>query len=137
LELVITGAFWSDPSTAGKRMFDSYLVSCRAPEGFREVGTVAGVDESTTLKLAQAILQNGLLTGRPIEHRGHQRTAAGLELAPYLVVTLVYEAVVRDSGGVLSLRSPRIKVVRAGEVGVHEVATLEMLERLAMRGGLG
>ncbi|GMU58119.1 MAG: hypothetical protein AMXMBFR33_72650 [Candidatus Xenobia bacterium] len=137
LDLVLTGAFWSDPSTAGKRMFDAYLISCRGPEGLHLVGTVGGVDESTTLKIAGAILQHNLLTGRPIEHRGHQRTAAGLELAPYLVVTVALEGVVRDVGGVLSLRSPRIKQVRAGEMSVGEIATLEEIERRHMREGLG
>jgi ATP-dependent DNA ligase len=137
LDLVLTAAFWSDPTSAGKRPFDSYAISCRTPEGFLEVGTVAGVDSATSMRVAQTIMSQGLMTGRPVEHRGHRRTAAGVELAPGLVVSVLFEGIVRPDPERLALRSPRIARLRVGEIGPYEANTLQDLQQMQMKQGLG
>ncbi len=138
LEMVITAAFWSDPTQAGQRMFDSYLLSCRDPQtgGLKEVATVGQLDGQTTMRLVQAIMGNNLLTGRPVEHKGSQRTASGVQLAPYLIVSVKYEAVVRDEDGEISLRSPRIAALRPGEMPLSEIASLDDLRRILLKQGL-
>lgn len=137
LDLVLTGAFWADPTSAGKRPFDSYTFSCRAPEGFVEVGAVAGVDEQTSMRIARTIMSQGLLTGRPIERRGNTSTSTGVELAPALVVSIRFEGIVRPDPDRLALRSPRIARVRIGEMGPHEANTLQDLHQMQMKQGLG
>lgn len=137
LDLVLTGAFWSDPTSAGKRPFDSYTISCRTPTGFMEVGTVAGVDTATSMQVAQTIMSQGLLTGRTVEHTGHRRTAAGVELAPGLVVSVRFEGIVRPDPERLSLRSPRIARVRVGEIGPNDANTLQDLQQMQLKQGLG
>ncbi len=136
LELVVTGAFWGESAgvTSAPRIFDSYVVSCREPQGWHELGTVAGVDAQQTQSLVWEIQRNQLLTGRPIQYRGNDRVATGVALNPHLVVTVAFEGVVRDSvSGELSLRSPRIRAIRSGELSLQEVATLHDLETLALK----
>lgn len=137
LDLVLTAAYWSDPTSAGKRPFDSYAISCRTPEGFREVGAVAGVDQGTSLQVARTIMSQGLLTGRPVERRGNTGTSTGVELAPALVVSVRFEGIVRPDPDRVALRSPRISRVRVGEIGPHEASTLQDLHQMQMREGLG
>jgi DNA ligase-1 len=137
LDLVLTAAFWSDPTSAGKRPFDSYSISCRTPDGFMEVGSVAGVDELTSMQVARAIMSQNLLTGRSVERRGSNATVAGVELAPGLVVSIRFEGLVRPDPERLALRSPRIARVRIGEMGPNEASTYLDLQHLQMKQGLG
>lgn len=137
LDLVLTAAFWSDPTSAGKRPFDSYAISCRTPEGFVEVGSVAGVDELTSMQVARAIMSQNLLTGRTVERRGSNATVAGVELAPGLVVSVRFEGIVRPDPERLALRSPRIARVRIGEMGPNEASTLQDLHQMQLKQGLG
>lgn len=137
LDLVLTAAFWSDPTSAGKRPFDSYSISARTPTGFEEVGTVAGVDEMTSMKVAQTIMSQGLLTGQTVEHTGHRRTAAGVQLAPGLVVSVRFEGIVRPDPERLALRSPRIARLRVGEIGPHDANTIQDIQQMQLKQGLG
>lgn len=142
LELVLTGAFWGEQ--AGKtpgRFFDSYVVSCRRNDnsgGWQELGTVAGVDTAQTQSLVYEIQRQQLLTGQTIQYRGNDRVATGVALTPYLVVSVAFEGVVRDSAsGEISLRGPRIRAIRSGELTLSEVARYEDLEKLALKDRLG
>lgn len=137
LDLVLTAAFWSDPTSAGKRPFDSFTISCRSPEGFKEVGTVAGVDSNTSIQVVQTIMSQNLLTGRTVEHRGHRNTSAGVELAPGLVVSVKFEGIVRPDPDRVALRSPRIVRLRVGEIGPQESNSLEDLHQMQLKLGLG
>lgn len=137
LDLVLTAAFWSDPTAAGNRPFDSFIIACRSPEGFKEVGTVAGVDAGTSVQVVQTIMSQNLLTGRTVEHRGSRNTSAGVELAPGLVVSVKFEGIVRPDPDRVALRSPRIVRLRVGEIGPYEANSLEDLHQIQLKHGLG
>ena len=119
------------------RPFDSFTIACRSPEGFKEVGTVAGVDAGTSVQVVQTIMSQNLLTGRTVEHRGSRNTSAGVELAPGLVVSVKSEGIVRPDPDRVALRSPRIVRIRVGEIGPHEANSLDDLHQMQLKHGLG
>ena len=119
------------------RPFDSFTIACRSPEGFKEVGTVAGVDAHTSVPVVQTIMSQNLLTGRTVEHRGSRNTSAGVELAPGLVVSVKFEGIVRPDPDRVALRSPRIVRIRVGEIGPHEANSLDDLHQMQLKHGLG
>ena len=135
LELALTGAFWGEKQgPGGNRVFDAYALSCLRGDRLEIVGTVAGVDQTQTQQIVWEIGRQQLLTGRTLEHRGHERVATGVELSPYIVVSVTFEAVIKDfPADKISLRGPRIKALRSGEMSVREVARFEDLEKLALR----
>lgn len=132
LELALTGAFWGEKH--GQRVFDSYTVSCLHDDKLEIVGTVAGVDQLQTQQIVAEISRQQLFTARTLEHRGNERVASGVELSPYIVVSVTFEAVIKDSTTEeISLRGPRITALRSGEISVREVARWADLEKLALR----
>lgn len=142
VDLLITAAFWGEGSRPGARMFDSYSLAARfkesgQPERWREVGTVAGVDARLTAQLVAEIFRNQLLTGNDKLRDSSRGTAQGVELRPYLVVTIAYEDLLWDRAlGEVSLRSPRIVTLRSGEMPVEESTPWDELQRLALRSRL-
>lgn len=137
VDLVLTAAYWGESARNGQRMFDSYSLSARSPEGWREVGTVAGVDASTTAQLVAEIWRSQLLTGVERLREGHRGRAAGVELRPHLVVTVAYEDLLWDAAASeVSLRSPRVLHLRSGEMPLEESTSWDDLHRLALRSRL-
>lgn len=138
VDLVLTAAYWGEGSRPGARLFDSYSIAARHQGGWREVGTVAGVDQRLTTQLAQEVFRAQLLTGRSLIRRSPRGEAPGVELRPYLVVTVGYEDVLWDrSSGEISLRSPRVLGLRSGEMPLEESTPWNDLEHLALRSRLG
>jgi DNA ligase-1 len=142
VDLVVTGAYWGEGSRTGARLFDSYSLAARfqetgKPESWREVGTVAGVDQRLTAQLVAEIWRNQLLTGQQRLRDSSRGTAQGVELRPFLVVTVGYEDLLWDRAlGEVSLRSPRIVTLRSGEMPLEESTPWNELQRLALRSRL-
>lgn len=137
VDLVLTAAYWGESSREGQRMFDSYSLAARSKEGWREVGTVAGVDGRTTSQLVAEIWRAGLLTGVERLRDSNRGRAAGVELKRHLVVTVAYEDILWDGPAAeVSLRSPRILQLRSGEMPLEESTPWEDLQRRALRSRL-
>ena len=137
VELVLTAAYWGESSRDGQRMFDSYSLSARSKEGWREVGTVGGVDARLTSQLVGEIWRHQLLTGIERLRESNRGRAAGVELRRHLVVTVAYEDVLWDGPNAeVSLRSPRILQLRSGEIPLEESTPWEDLQRQALRSRL-
>ncbi|MBX3166605.1 MAG: ATP-dependent DNA ligase [Candidatus Eremiobacteraeota bacterium] len=136
-DLVLTAAYWGESSREGQRMFDSYSMAARSKEGWREVGTVGGVDARLTAQLVAEIWRSGLLTGVQRLRESNRGRAAGVELKPHLVVTVAYEDILWDGPAAeVSLRSPRILQLRSGEMPLEESTPWEDLQRRALRSRL-
>ena len=137
VDLVLTAAYWAESARDGQRMFDSYSLAARSKEGWREVGTVGGVDARMTAQLVAEIWRAGLLTGVERLRDSNRGRAAGVELKRHLVVTIAYEDVLWDGpSGEVSLRSPRILQLRSGEMPLEESTPWEDLQRRALRSRL-
>jgi len=142
VDLVLSGAFWGEGSRPGARMFDSYSLAARFREPgkgevWREVGTVGGVDQRLTTELVGEIWRNQLLTGQNLLRDSQRGSAPGVELRPFLVVTVAFEDVMWDRVlGEVSLRSPRIVGLRSGEMPLEESTPWDELQRLALRSRL-
>lgn len=137
VDLVLSAAYWSESSRDGQRMFDSYSISARSQQGWREVGTVAGVDAGTTAQLVAEIWRSQLLTGVERLREGNRGRVSGVELRPHLVVTVAYEDLLWDAAASeVSLRSPRVLHLRSGEMPLEESTSWEDLHRLALRSRL-
>lgn len=134
VDLVLTAAYWGESSRDGQRMFDSYSLAARSKEGWREVGTVGGVDARMTAQLVAEIWRSGLLTGVERLRESNRGRAAGVELKRHLVVTVAYEDILWDGPAAeVSLRSPRILQLRSGEMPLEESTRWEDLQRQALR----
>lgn len=137
VDLVLTAAYWGESSRDGQRMFDSYSLAARSKEGWREVGTVGGVDARTTAQLVAEIWRSQLLTGVERLRDSNRGRAAGVELRRHLVVTVAYEDILWDGPAAeVSLRSPRILQLRSGEMPLEESTPWEDLQRRALRSRL-
>ncbi|MBS2033802.1 ATP-dependent DNA ligase [bacterium] len=137
VDLVLDAAYWAESSRDGQRMFDSYSLVARSKDGWREVGTVGGVDARTTAQLVAEIWRAGLLTGVERLRDSNRGRAAGVELRRHLVVTIAYEDILWDgASGEVSLRSPRILQLRSGEMPLEESTPWEDLQRRALRSRL-
>ncbi|MBN9420757.1 hypothetical protein ABS71_15745 [bacterium SCN 62-11] len=137
VDLVLTAAYWGESSRDGQRMFDSYSLAARSKEGWREVGTVGGVDARTTAQLVAEIWRAGLLTGVERLRDSNRGRAAGVELKRHLVVTVAYEDLLWDGAAAeVSLRSPRILQLRSGEMPLEESTPWEDLQKRALRSRL-
>ena len=134
LDLVLLGAtFSADPARAGA--FGSYVLGARTPEGgFADVGDVDGVGWELDLAIREAILREGLLTGRRIERQLTHGWRAGVELHPGLVVTAKFQKVSRESDGTLSLRHPVLKLLRPDKPACEADTTADIA---ALAGGVG
>lgn len=135
VDLVLTSAYWGEGSRPGARLFDSYSISARVATqgGWKEVGTVAGLDQALTSQLVAEIWSQQLLTGQERSRSSSRGLAHGVELRPHLVVTVAYEDLLMDRATQeLSLRSPRIQGLRSGELPLHETTSWEELERKAL-----
>ena len=140
LDFVVTGAFFAVES-AGHRMFNPWLVSARDEEtrGFAPVATASGLGRAETEEMVRLIMTYGLPTGRQLVHAGSSGRQPGIELKPFIVVTVKFEAVVDTSespseieglerpSAPLSLRSPQIVHIRSNEQDIEDTATLEDL----------
>jgi DNA ligase-1 len=136
LDLVLVGAFQSLGS-GGARVFGSYLLGARGEKGeVVEVGEAAGVDREKTLAITDAIATQGLLTGEKLERPGASGLKVGFSLVPALVVTVRFEGVVRDVGGLLSLRGPQIVTLRPDK-SASECDPARTVEEMFVRGKLG
>lgn len=135
LDLAVTGAFFAVESEA-VRSFGSYLLSAMDEKtgNLVPVGTVAGLDRMQSEDLVRLIFHNGLITGRRIESDSSSGTRPGIELMPYIVVTVKFESVIPASEGAMilkgqpleapfTLRSPQIVHIRANEMEVPEIDT--------------
>jgi DNA ligase-1 len=144
LDFVVTAAFFAVESS-GFRTFNPYLIS-----GFDEksrlvpVGTCGGLDRAESEEMVRLITTNGLVTGRRLERVGSTGTQPGVELRPFIVVTVKFEAIVdaSDSANFVrdqqvaaeyTLRSPQIVHIRANEKEVGEVASTHDLKVLYMK----
>lgn len=137
VDLVLTAAYWGESSRDGQRMFDSYSLAARSKEGWREVGTVGGVDARMTTQLVAEIWRAGLLTGVERLRDSNRGRAAGVELKRHLVVTVAFEDILWDGPAAeVSLRSPRILQLRSGEMPLEESTPWEDLQRRALRSRL-
>ena len=142
VDLVLSAAYWGESSRAGARLFDSYSLAARfqesgQPERWREVGTVAGVDQQVTAQLVAEIWRNQLLTGQDRLRESARGTAQGVALRPFLVVTVAFEDLIWDrTTAEVSLRSPRIVTLRSGEMPLEESTPWVELQRLALRSRL-
>jgi DNA ligase-1 len=136
LDLALIGAFHSMGS-GGARVFGSYLLGAKGEQGeVVEVGEVAGVDRERTLEITMGIASQGLLTGQKLERPGATGTKLGVGLAPALVVTVRFEGIVREVGGKLALRDPKIVSLRPDK-SASECDSMRLVEELFVRGRLG
>ena len=112
LDLVILGATFA----VGNRhpgAFGSYVIGARDADGFVDIGDVDGLGRELDLEIQRLIRRDGLMTGRRIERKLTDGTRAGLELRPSIVVSVLFQEISREPDGRLTLRHPRIKLIRA------------------------
>lgn len=137
LDLVIQAAILSASSTH-KRMFGSYILGARTPDGqFVEACDVSGMDQERDLEIQQLIMQNGLMTGKQIEKRGSTGSSIGYELLPHIVLTVKFEGITKDfNEGKLSLRDPKIVTIRADK-SADECDLVSEIEKLYLKQRVG
>ncbi|HEY4221510.1 MAG TPA: hypothetical protein VGO62_09210, partial [Myxococcota bacterium] len=132
-DLVLLGGVLAVTTKERAGMFGSYIIGARMPDGsFKDVGDVAGLDVERDAIIQQAIVREGLITGRRIERASSSGVRPGLELRPQIVVTIKCEGIVRDATKQdfpFSLRDPKIVVLRTDK-GAHEADTTNSLEQL-------
>lgn len=134
LDLVLLAAVHSVSTREQGPMFGSYVLGMRDGTGFVEVGDVAGLDRMRDGEIQQLIMRGGLLTGRRVERPSASGVRPGLELMPAIVVTVRFEGIIRDQvSGRLSLRDPVLVVIRADKAA-HEADSVDLLEKLHLRG---
>jgi DNA ligase-1 len=131
LDLVIIGAVFAvtEKRTAG--MFGSYVIAARDRNGeMVDIGDVAGLDVERDRELQHVIAREGLITGRRVTRQSASGERSGIELRPYLVVSVRFEDVLKDTTtGELKLRGPKIVAVRSDK-GPDEADTIGTLESL-------
>ncbi len=138
LDLVLLGAILAVTSKEKAGLFGSYVIGAKNAEGgFDDVGDVAGVDQARDAEIQQMIMAEGLLTGQRIERTGMTGTRPGFELVPHIVVTVRFAGVVREpASGRLSLRDPKLAVIR-GDKAAHESNSTLDLEQLYLKQSVG
>jgi DNA ligase-1 len=129
--LVIIGAVFAvtEKRTAG--MFGSYVIAARDRNGeMVDIGDVAGLDVERDRELQHVIAREGLITGRRVTRQSASGERSGIELRPFLVVSVRFEDVLKDTTtGELKLRGPKIVAVRSDK-GPDEADTIGTLESL-------
>ena len=134
LDLAVTGALYTTSADGPGATFGTYLIAALGEgPGLTEVGRVQGLGARDSAQLVQAILDEGLLTGRSLERQTSSGLKAGVELRPGIVATVRFEGVVRDEAGVLSLRDPKIVRIRTGEKDLSEIDRVRTLGDLHLR----
>ncbi len=138
LDLVLLGAVMAITSKENVGMFGSYILGARGDDGgYEDVGDVAGVDRIKDAEIQQLIMKDGLLNGSRIERKTVSGTHTGFELLPRIVVTVKMSGLVRDpTSGVLSLREPKLVVLRADK-SAPEADSLKTIEQLYLRQQVG
>ncbi|AKT38438.1 RNA ligase family protein [Chondromyces crocatus] len=136
LDLVLIGALPAVTTKERVGAFGSYVIAARGAEGFEDVGDVAGVDRERDAEIQGEILREGLLTGRRIERKSASGARAGYELRPHIVVTVKFEGIARDSEGRLTLRDPKIAMLRADKPA-SEADSVKALEEVYLRQRVG
>jgi DNA ligase-1 len=134
LDLVLLGGVFAVTTKERTGMFGSYVIGARRPDGsFEDVGDVAGLDLERDAVIQQAILREGLITGRRLERASSSGVRPGLELRPHFVVTIKCEGIVKEGATAkLSLRDPKIVVLRPDK-SAHEADTLQTIENMYRR----
>ena len=134
LDLAVTGALYTTSADAPAASFGTYLISALGPgPSLREVGRVQGLGALDSARLVQAILDEGLFTGRTLERQTSSGLKAGVELRPGIVATVRFEGVVRDENDQLSLRDPKIVRVRTDEKDLSEIDQVKSIEELYLK----
>lgn len=134
LDLAVTGALYTTSADGPGATFGTYLISALAPgPTLTEVGRVQGLGALDSAQLVQAILDEGLLTGRTITRETSTGRKAGVELRPGIVATVRFEGVVKDEQAQLALRDPKILRVRTGEKDLSELDRVETIEQLFLK----
>lgn len=138
LDLVLTGAVFAVTEKARHHRFGSYVIAARTAEGgFQEIGDIAGVDRERDQALQAEIMREGLITGRRIERVSASGTRPGLELRPHIVVTVLFEGLVKDAvSKTISLRGPRFATIRSDK-SAFEADTVDTLEQLYLKQRVG
>ncbi|MBI2372856.1 MAG: hypothetical protein HYV07_02535 [Deltaproteobacteria bacterium] len=138
LDLVLLGAVMAVTSKERAGLFGSYVIGARGSEGsFEDVGSVAGVDRVRDLEIQTTIAREGLLTGRRFERDSASGVRPGVELRPFLVVTVKFEGIAKEAlTGKLSLRDPKIAYLRSDK-GPAEVDTMKAIEDVYLRQRVG
>jgi ATP-dependent DNA ligase len=96
------------------------------------VGDVDGVDKIRDAQICDEIIRNNLLTGHSIERKLTEGARLGVEISPLIVVTVLIQGIQRDSDGALTLRHPRIAVVRTDKQP-DECDTIEDIRQLYLK----
>jgi DNA ligase-1 len=131
LDLAVTGALYTTSADGPSAAFGTYLVSALGPgPSLVEVGRVQGLGAADSARLVQAILDDGLLSGRTLERQTSSGLKAGVELRPGIVATVRFEGVVRDEEDRVSLRDPKLLRVRTDEKDLSELDRVQTLEEL-------
>ena len=138
LDLVLLGAVYAVTTKDRAHLFGSYVIGAKTADGpFEDVGDVAGLDRVRDAEIQNVIMREGLLTGGRIERASSSGTRPGLELRPYIVGTVKFEGIVRDStSGRLSLRDPKLVVIRSDK-SAAEADSTAAIEELYLRQRVG
>jgi DNA ligase-1 len=138
LDLVLLGAVFAvtEKTTAG--LFGSYVIGARATDGsFVDVGDVAGVDRIKDQQIQQEVMREGLITGHRIERKSASGVRSGMDLRPYIVVTVKFEGIIKDSlTGDLKLRDPKLVAIRSDK-SAAEADKVGSLEQIWLRHRVG
>ncbi|MBI4819802.1 MAG: hypothetical protein HY791_26245 [Deltaproteobacteria bacterium] len=138
LDLVLLGAVMAVTSKERAGLFGSYVIAAKTADGaFEDVGSVAGVDRVRDLEIQTMIAREGLLTGRRFERDSASGVRPGVELRPFIVVTVKFEGIAKEAlTGKLSLRDPKIAYLRSDK-GPHEADTTKAIEDVYLRQRVG
>ncbi len=138
LDLVLLGAVFAVTEKENVGTFGSYVIGIRGRDGgFIDVGDVAGLDRERDAQIRQEIMREGLLTGRRIERQSMSGTRAGVELRPYIVVTVKFEGLLKDiDTGEFKLRDPKVIVIRSDKTAM-EADSEKTLEEMYLRKRVG
>ena len=129
LDVVLLGATFS-ASERHQGSFGSYVLGALNDQGgFDDIGDVDGVDRERDTRIVELILRDSLLTGRRIERKLTEGSRIGVQLRPGIVVTVVFQDVMREGDGALQLRHPRIKMIRSDKTP-DEIDTVQGIEEM-------
>lgn len=134
LDLAVVGALYTTSADAPAAAWGTYLIAALGPgPTLVEVGRVQGLGAQDSARLVQAILDEGLLSGRTLERQTSSGLKAGVELRPGIVATIRFEGVVMDEQDQLSLRDPKILRIRTDEKDLGEIDTLQTIRELYVK----
>lgn len=138
LDLVLLAGVFAVTEKTNTALFGSFAIGALARDGgFVDVGDVAGVDRATDNELQATIVREGLITGRRVERASASGVRAGLELRPFIVVTVRFEGIVKDPAtGAVKLRDPKLVAVRSDK-GPTEIDGVRDMEAIELRHRVG